>query len=235
MEISKIIEKNKSAIVLLRLVKPMPNNQTAVSVRGTGFVVSEEGKFITNAHVYKQIPNGDLGFLEAQVLDHTNEHKIEFYKSYKVKLLMTDEENDIVLMQLLGSESKFSTIKAKLGNTDFVKEGDEVLLLGFPLATELIAMKFGITMSANHCIVSAVKRRGKDGSLHFFMVDTHINNGSSGSPVFLRESGEIVGIASGRIGFRVQTDPTDQSKFAEVSANMGICRPINYAKKILEL
>jgi len=89
-------------------------------------------------------------------------------------------------------------------------------------------MQFGITMTTNKCIISSVKRRGVDGSLHFFMIDTHANNGSSGSPVFAAETGRLVGIVSGKISTRV---PTPDGKMIDVPANMGICRPVNYINK----
>ncbi len=233
MENSKIIEKNKNSVILLRIVIPGPDSQTQLSIRGTGFIVSADGKFITSHHVYKEIPEDQRQYLEAQIPDRTEE-SVTHYERFGVELLKIDEENDVALMRIKNIDDKvFIPIQA-IGDAERVKEGDEVILLGYPLATELLAMGFGITMSANHCIISSIKRRSADKSLHFLMADTHINNGSSGSPVFLKETGEVVGIASARISNRIQTDPTNQSKFADIPANMGICRPINYAKKLIQ-
>lgn len=143
-----------------------------------------------------------------------------------------DEENDIALMQINsnGENVNFEPI-TKLGDSEFIKEGKGVIFIGYPLATELLGMGFGITMSSNRCIISSVKRRGADGSLHFFLVDTHINNGSSGSPVFLKETGEIIGIASGRISAKV---PLPDGKIVDIPANMGLCRPIKYVQEIIK-
>ena len=141
-----------------------------------------------------------------------------------------DEENDLALMQIISNKNDFKAI-TNFGDAEKVKEGDEVVFIGYPLATQLLGMGFGITMSANHCIISAVKRRGKDGSLHFFMVDTHINKGSSGSPVFLKESGEVIAVTNARISHTIFL-PEKKIKF-DIPANMGICRPINYAIKLI--
>lgn len=231
MENSKIIEKNNKAIILLRLFIPGENNQGQLSIRGTGFIVSNDGKFITNAHVLKEIPENQKQYLEAQVIDK-EENKIIYYKQFGVEILKTDEENDIALLKLKGSEKDSFISVQNIGNSENVVEGEDLLFMGYPLATELLAMGFGITLSANHCMISSVKRRA-DGSLHFFMIDSHINNGSSGSPVFSKKDGSVIGVTSGKISVRIQTDPNNQSKFADIPANMGICRPIEYAKKLI--
>lgn len=229
MKISEIIEKNRDSIILIALYTSGDNNQGKVSIRGTGFIISRDGKFITCAHVYKQIPENELPYLEVSVSGKTDERGITHYDRYKVKLLKMDEENDLALMQIISDKNNFETIEG-FGDSELVKEGDEVIFIGYPLGTELLSMQFGITMSTNHCIVSSVKRRGVDGSLHFFMVDTHINNGSSGSPVFLKDTGRVIGITNARISAKITAS---DGKIFDIPANMGICRPIQYAKNLI--
>lgn len=226
---SKIIEKNKKSIILLDVVTPQDNKQNKIRIVGSGFIILEDGKFITCAHVYKQIPENEKQYLGAKIMAETNEKGITNYKSYKVKFLEEDKENDIALMQLISENNEKFTPIEEFGDAEFIKEGNDVMILGFPLALELIMMGFGITLSANKCIISSVKRRGEDGSLHYFIVDTHINNGSSGSPMFLVDTGKVVGMACGRISNKI---PLPDGKIIDVPANMGICRPGNY---IIEL
>lgn len=230
MKISEIIEKNKNSIILVALYIPGVENQGKVSIRGTGFIISRDGQFITCAHVYKQIPQNELSYLEVSVPGKTDEKGITHYDRYKVKLLKMDEENDFALMQIISDKNNFETI-AGFGNSESVKEGDEVVFIGYPLATELLGMQFGITMSTNHCIISAVKRRARDGSLHFFMVDTHINKGSSGSPVFLKDTGEVIGVTNRRISQRISLP---DGKTFEIPANMGICIPAKYINNLIK-
>jgi S1-C subfamily serine protease len=227
MEIFKIIEQNKNSIILIALYIPEPEktNQGKVSIRGTGFIVSSDGKFITCGHVYKQIPPNELPYLEVSAVGKTDERGITHYDRYKAKLLKIDEENDLALMQIISDKNNFDVIKG-FGESESVKEGDEVVFMGYPLATELLGMQFGITMSTNHCIISSVKRRGVDGSLHFFMIDTHINNGSSGSPVFLKDTGKVIGITNMRISSKISAP---DGKIFDIPANIGICRPAKYA------
>ncbi len=232
MDLSKIIEKNKKAVILIDVLIPGENNQSKVSIRGTGFIISPDGKFITCSHVYKQIPENELPYAGVSVPGETDQKKITHYDRYKTKLLEKDEENDIAVMQIVTDSNKknFSAIEG-FGDSEQVNEGDEVIFMGYPLATELLTMKFGITMSANHCIISSVKRKAVDGKLHFFMVDTHINNGSSGSPVFSQETGKVIGVASGKISAKVPT-PDGKTMF-DIPANMGICRPAQYAINLI--
>ncbi len=230
MKISKIIEENKESIILIALSIPVQNNQSRVSIRGTGFIISRDGRFITCAHVYKQIPQNELSYLEVSVSGKTDGKKILHYDRYKVELLKMDEENDLALMKIISDKKDFKPIEG-FGELESIKEGDEIVFIGYPLATELLSMQFGITMSANHCMISSVKRRSVDGSVHFFMVDTHINNGSSGSPVFLRDTGKIIGITSGRISAKIKNP---DGKTFDIPANMGICRPAKYAVNLLK-
>lgn len=228
MNISKIIEKNKDAVVLIDLQMPGEGGQNKISIRGTGFMVSSDGEIITNAHVYRQIPQNELQYIGVSVPIETNEKNLTRYERYPVELLKIDDENDIALLKIK-SERKFKTV-VKFGNSENVREGEDVVYIGYPLATEMLQMGFGITMTTNKCIISSIKRRGMDGSLHFFLIDTHTNNGSSGSPLF-NEKGEVIGIVSAKISSKI---PTPDGKIIDIPANIGVCRPGKYINKILE-
>ncbi len=228
MDIPQIIEKNRNAIILIDVAIPQENNQSKVSIKGTGFIISADGKFITCAHVYKQIPDNEKQYLGVSIPGETNEKNLTWYVKYKVELLDIDEENDIALMKIISDRTNFKFIdndelEKKL---ELVKEGNESIFIGFPLATDLLNIGFGITMTTNRCIISSVKRRGTDGSLHFFLIDTHTNNGSSGSPLFSVESGKIIGVVAGKITTRI---PAPDGKIIDIPANIGLCRPIIYA------
>ncbi len=237
MNIQKIIKKNRNAIVLIDLQKPGEGTQKQISIRGTGFIVFDDGKFITNAHVYKSVQENEMQYLGVSVPGKTDDKNLTHYDRFPVKLLKIDEENDVVLMQIASDnpstgsgQRKFETI-GKVGNSEAVKEGDEVVYIGYPLATEMLNMGFGITMTTNNCLISSIKRRGVDGSLHFFLVDTHTNNGSSGSPVFSVDSGEVIGIVSGKISSRI---PGPNGQVLDIPANIGICRPAKYIENLLK-
>ncbi len=230
MNIQKIIEKNRNAIVLIDLQKPAEGNQKQISVRGTGFIISSDGKFITCSHVYKQIPENELQYIGVSVPGKTDDKNLTYYNRYPIKLLKIDEENDFALMQIVSEKKGFGTIES-IGDSEKIKEGDEIVYIGYPLATEMLNMGFGITMTTNKCMVSSIKRRMIDGSMHFFLVDTHTNNGSSGSPVFSAETGKVIGIVSGKISSRI---PAPNGQLLDIPANIGICRPAKYIENLLK-
>lgn len=232
MKISKIIETNKKAVILIDVQIPVDNKQKKISIRGTGFMVSKDGKFITCAHVYNQINPEELKFLGVTVPSDTDENHIQHYNRYdRVELVDRDDKNDIVLMRIVSSKNDFSFID-KFGKIEKTEEGDDLLFIGYPLATELLSSGFGITLTATKCIVSSIKRRGIDGSLDFFIIDTHANNGSSGSPVFSSETGGVLGLVSAKI-VSAKIPTPDPNKIIEIPANMGICRPAEYISELI--
>jgi S1-C subfamily serine protease len=67
--------------------------------------------------------------------------------------------------------------------------------------------------------------------LHFFLIDTHTNNGSSGSPLFSSESGKVIGVVSGKISVKI---PAPDGKIVDIPANIGLCRPAKYINSLLK-
>lgn len=231
MKNSEIINSNRNGIGFIDLVTPdmASPGQGKRSIRGTGFVVSSDGVFATNAHVYFEVPESERGMLGINLISHTDEKGITAYDRHPVEFISVDMEHDVALLKIKPlHRHEFQPVQG-LGDLAEMNEGDEVLILGHPLGTEMMMMGFGVTATADQCIVSALKRKA-DGSFSFFMVDTHVNLGSSGSPVFSKETGKVVGIASGRLGMKV-TVPNVQ--MFEVPANIGICRPVNYLEKLI--
>jgi len=235
MDNQKIIKDSGPSVVLIELViNNEPNSsQGQLSVRGTGFIISKSGEVATCAHVYDQIPENQRQYLMINIPDQVDNNRILNYRRFKAELSRVDKEHDLAILKIQGSGDYIFNPINNFGDLSDVVEGDDLLILGYPLATELISSGFGITMTADQCIASSIKRRSIDGSLDFFMVDTHINNGSSGSPVFLKSTGEIVGVASGKV-ISARVPMPDSKTVVEIPANIGICRPINYLKELIK-
>lgn len=223
MKIPEIIEQNKKAVLLVDVRIPKEGNQVNINIKGTGFIISEDGKFVTNAHVYRQIQESEMEYAGVSVPGMTDEKGLTHYDRFKMEKIDIDDENDIAVLKIV-SDKKFETVQG-MGNSEIVKEGEDAVYIGYPLAPELLNMGFGITMTTNKCIISSVKRN-MNGALHFFLIDTHANNGSSGSPLF-NQDGQAIGVVSAKIiSARV---PGPDGKMIDIPANMGICRPIKYA------
>lgn len=84
-----------------------------------------------------------------------------------------------------------------LGNSENVRAGDEVGTLGFPLGLTLTPHDGRLrqmTPIAQKGVIAAVLPFASARNPHAFQLDISINGGSSGSPLFRAETGEVVGV-----------------------------------------
>src|SRR5579864_7083036 len=83
-----------------------------------------------------------------------------------------------------------------LGDSSAVHEGDEVGICGFPLGLTLPRDNKMRQMTAivQRGVVAAVLPWTGIPNPHAFQLDININGGSSGSPMFFADTGEIVGV-----------------------------------------
>jgi serine protease Do len=153
--------------------KVMPAVVTIVStdardiVQGSGFIISSDGKIVTNFHVVAGKPN---------ILARRSDGSFLVIKS----VLASDKANDLAILQAEGRNLPF----VPLGDSDGVKVGEAVCVIGSPMLLEG-------TVSAG--IISAV--RELRGGRKLLQITAPISEGSSGSPVFNRK-GEVIGVAS---------------------------------------
>ena len=153
--------------------KVMPAVMTIVSVdakdivQGSGFIISSDGKIVTNFHVVAGKP-----VLLARRLDGS-------FLAIK-SVLASDKANDLAILQAEGRNLPF----VPLGDSDKVKVGEAICVIGSPMLLEG-------TVSAG--IISAVRELGDGRKL--LQITAPVSEGSSGSPVFNRK-GEVIGVAS---------------------------------------
>jgi len=153
--------------------KVMPAVVTIVStdardiVQGSGFIISSDGKIVTNFHVVAGKPT---------ILARRSDGSFLVIKG----ILASDKANDLAILQAGGRNLPF----VPLGDSDGVKVGEAVCVIGSPMLLEG-------TVSAG--IISAV-RELRDGR-KLLQITAPISKGSSGSPVFNRK-GEVIGVAS---------------------------------------
>jgi serine protease Do len=136
--------------------------------QGSGFIISPDGKVVTNFHVVK-------GAKEVKVLTDDG-------TEYRAKVLGSDEKTDVALLKIQGDKKDFPTVPFASTET---RPGDWVLAVGNP---------FGLGGSVTAGIVSA---RGRDIGAgpydDFLQIDAPINHGNSGGPTF-DLNGSVVGM-----------------------------------------
>src|SRR5215468_11395171 len=144
---------------------------------GSGVLISPDGKIATAAHVV-----------------HTmNEILVEFLGEDPVpaRVIASEPRADISIIQV--SVVPRDAVVAKLTDSDPVRVGDPVFLVGAP---------YGLSHSLSSGIISArwdADTVTKDFPLaEFFQTDAVINTGNSGGPMF-SATGELIGIVSHNI------------------------------------
>jgi Do/DeqQ family serine protease len=135
---------------------------------GSGVIISEDGYIVTNNHVIKDAQNIEITLNNG--------------KSYKAKLVGTDEKMDISLIKI-DADEKLSY--ATFADSDNVKVGEWVLAVGNP---------YNLNSTVTAGIVSA-KARNLDtsGLQSFIQTDAAVNPGNSGGAL-VNTRGELIGI-----------------------------------------
>jgi serine protease Do len=166
---------------------------------GSGVLVSADGKVMTAAHVVHSMDEVNVEFLGGETVS--------------ARVLSSEPAADLSLLQL---KSVPTGVKpALLADSDTVRVGDQILIVGAP---------YGLSHAMSAGWISA--RWPANSVYHampladFLQTDATINTGNSGGPMF-NMAGEVIGIVSHNI-----------SKSGG-SEGLGFVVTINTAKKLL--
>jgi S1-C subfamily serine protease len=144
---------------------------------GSGVLITPDGKVATAAHV--------VHTMDEIVVEFLGEEPV------RARVISSEPRADISIIQV--SVVPKSATVATLANSDPVRVGDSVFLVGAP---------YGLSHSLSSGIISArwdPDTVTKDFPLaEFFQTDAVINTGNSGGPMF-NWSGELIGIVSHNI------------------------------------
>src|SRR5262250_3194094 len=144
---------------------------------GSGVLITADGKVATAAHVVHSMHEIMVEFLGEEPV--------------KARVISSEPRADISIIQVSVVPSNATV--AKLGDSDPIRVGDSVFIVGAP---------YGLSHSLSQGIISArweADTVTKDFPLaEFFQTDAVINTGNSGGPMFTR-SGELIGIVSHNI------------------------------------
>lgn len=148
---------------------------------GTGFVVSEDGDILTNAHVVSE------SGLTASSVTVVFKGEGEEGTQVPATIVGSDESTDVALLKIDPSQAPDFTV-VKLGDSSAVAVGEQVVAIGNPL---------GLDFSLSSGVVSATDREleSPNGAVITggIQTDAAINSGNSGGPLF-NADGEVIGI-----------------------------------------
>lgn len=181
-----VIEESMKSVVGIGMLQANEDSLFDVSLAekwgmGTGIIVSDDGYILTNQHLARKVGGKVIVNLENG-------------ESLQGKVLWTEENIDLAIVKINKENLKF----AKLGDSDEIRIGDEVMAIGNPLGVE-----FQRTTTSG--IVSGVNRTltfEENGETIFMedliQTDASINSGNSGGPL-INISGEVIGVNTVKI------------------------------------
>ena len=180
----KIIWTNRNSKNLyLKLYPTSENDLSNSSVNkgsGTGFAISSNGIIATNYHVIEN----------AQTIKVRGVNS-NFNKIYKAKVLVSDKNNDLALIQI--DDYAFTslgtipyTLKTKLANV-----GENIFALGYPLRAVM-----GDEIKLTNGIISS--KTGFQGDITSYQVSAPVQPGNSGGPLF-DSNGNVIGIINAKL------------------------------------
>lgn len=140
---------------------------------GSGFVIAASGVVVTNAHVVEGFNNVNVWMADGRL--------------YKGVVTELDAQADLAMVQL-NSAGPFYAIP--LGDPSTVRLGEEVVALGYPLASTI-----GSSLTATRGIVSSTRVVA---GVNILQTDAAINPGNSGGPL-VNNRGQVIGISTARI------------------------------------
>ena len=179
-----LADRATRAVVLIDALGPSGAKQ------GSGFLVDPSGVILTNYHVIRDARTVRVKLASGDLYD-------------VVSVLATDDRRDLAVLQVAGFDLPF----LPLANSDSVKIGNPVVVIGSPL---------GLENTVTTGIVSG--RRQEAAGFQLLQISAPASRGSSGGPV-MTQDGNVIGVASSQL---------------QTGQNLNFAVPINYARGLLD-
>jgi S1-C subfamily serine protease len=173
---------------------------------GTGFAVGDGSIVVTNAHVLPPLLDPARRESIAILLPARprETHDKDDVQAREVRQIAVDPSTDLALLKITGA----SLPAVALRDSDGVREGQEVLFTGFPIGAVLgpypvthrgmvsVITPIAIPQGRAADLDPATLRRLASGSFSVFQLDATAYPGSSGSPLYDPETGDVIGIVN---------------------------------------
>jgi len=182
---------------------------------GSGIILSSDGEILTNNHVAEVAENG--GQMSVSFNDGS---------TAAATIVGTDPVTDLAVIKAQGVSG---LTPAKIGNSDALDVGEEVVAIGSPFGLEATVTS-GIVSSLNRpvSVGEASSPSGGDTTYPAIQTDAAINPGNSGGPL-VNMAGQVIGINSS-----IRTSSTGLSDEQGGSIGLGFAIPISKVLPIVE-
>lgn len=194
-----LVSAVQDSIVYIEVYSEYYNKETLVGT-ASGIIISKDGYIVTNNHVVEdcekyKVKVNSTGSMES--------------KTYDAKLCGTDADTDLAVLKIDGTNLP----AAKLGDSDKLHLGDDVVIIGNPLGYETSVSK-GVVSGLNRQVSDSVR------GLSSIQTDAAINRGNSGGALF-NAYGEVVGVVN-------------EKRVDNYAESLGFAITINEAKGVIE-
>ncbi|OBI90226.1 S1C family serine protease [Mycobacterium sp. 1245805.9] len=199
----------KVAAATANAVVTIESKSDQEGMQGSGVVIDGRGYIVTNNHVISEAANNPSQFKTTVVFNDG--------KEVPANLVGRDPKTDLAVLKV---DNVDNLTVARLGDSDKVRVGDEVIAAGAPL---------GLRSTVTHGIISALHRpvplsgEGSDTDtvIDALQTDASINHGNSGGPLIDMDS-QVIGI------------DTAGKSLSDSASGLGFAIPINEAKQVAQ-
>jgi len=147
---------------------------------GSGFIIDTKGYILTCNHIINEAD--------------TIKVELKSGEKYEAKILKTNSNADVSLLKITPQESLTSI---KIGDSEKVRAGEPIIIMGNPLPNQLNiptqVFKHSVT-----CGVIGSTERVNSANMQIFQLSLPVNFGNSGGPL-LNEYGEVIGIVNSKM------------------------------------
>jgi len=166
---------------------------------GTGFLISSDGKVLTNKHV---------------VYDLNAEYKVltKDGEEYNVSKISLDPISDLAIIFIVDEDgNKPDGLPViKIGESSTLKSGQRVIAIGNALGKYDNSVTTGVISATGRTVLASDNRGMAETLKNLIQTDAAINPGNSGGPL-LNITGEVIGIntavaSAQNIGFAIPVD-----------------------------
>ncbi len=176
-DVSDLFERLNPAVVTIQTFKKERpagfSGQQGSKSTSSGVIIDPLGLILTTAHSVN-----DVAGIQVKLYNDT---------IYGAEVLKTSRAADVALLKLQERDGNLPV--ARLGDSDSVRVGNPVMLIGAPYGYEH-------SLSYGHISRKMAQIHLIDGeTIGFFQTDASINTGNSGGPMFNMD-GEVIGIVS---------------------------------------
>ncbi|MBS4727360.1 trypsin-like peptidase domain-containing protein [Mycobacterium sp. SM1] len=200
---AKVAAATADSVVTVESVSDQEGTQ------GSGVVVDGRGYIVTNNHVISEAANNPSQWKTTVVFNDG--------KEVPANLVGRDPKTDLAVLKV---DNVNNLTVARLGDSDKLRVGDEVLAAGAPL---------GLRSTVTHGIISALHRpvplsgEGSDTDtvIDAVQTDASINHGNSGGPLINMDS-QVIGIN------------TAGKSLSDSASGLGFAIPVNEAKTVAQ-